>query len=183
MLNIKKGQLLISEPSLSDPIFFKSVVLITHHTASESVGLILNQATKTDLDQIIDDIPSNNFPIYIGGPVQKNAIHFIHTLGDMIPNTQEIIEGLYWGGDFDQVLRLMTEDKIAKNHIRFFAGYSGWGKDQLNHEIKKDGWITHEPNINLCMQNSTEKLWSDLIKTKSKKYAIWANIPKDPSLN
>ena len=77
----------------------------------------------------------------------------------------------------------MTEDKILNNHIRFFAGYSGWGKDQLKHEIKKDGWITHEPNINLCMQNSTEKLWSDLIKTKSKKYAIWANIPKDPSLN
>jgi len=182
-LNLKKGNILISDPSLTEQTFFKSVILITYHSTDESIGLILNQPTKIYLHEILNNVPTNHFPIYIGGPVAKNSIHFIHTLGDMIPNTQEIIEGLYWGGDFDQVLRLMTEDKIAKNHIRFFAGYSGWGKDQLNHEIKKDGWITHEPNINLCMQNSTEKLWSDLIKTKGKKYAIWANIPKDPSLN
>ena len=183
MLNVKKGRLLISEPSLSDPIFFKTVVLIMHHTTDESIGLVLNQGTKINLHEILNDIPLSDFPVYIGGPVEKNAIQFIHTLGKMIPNTQKITKGLYWGGDFDKVLEFMSENKISKKQIRFFAGYSGWGEDQLNNEIRENGWITHESNVNLCMEYSTERLWSDLIKTKNQKYAIWANMPKDPSLN
>ena len=98
-------------------------------------------------------------------------------------DTQEIAKGLYWGGNFDEILKLMARNKLSKNQIRFFAGYSGWGEDQLNNEIRENGWITHESNVNLCMEYSTEKLWSDLIKTKNQKYAIWANMPKDPSLN
>ena len=87
MLTIKKGRLLISEPSLSDPTFFKSVVLITHHSADESIGLVLNHGTKINLNEILNDIPLSDFPVYIGGPVEKNAVQFIHTLGDMISNT------------------------------------------------------------------------------------------------
>lgn len=183
MLNVKKGQLLISEPSLSDLTFFKSVILIMHHTAEESIGLVLNQGTKINLNEILDNVPLANFPVYIGGPVERNAIQFIHTLGDIIPNTQKITKELYWGGDFDKILELIAANKISKNEIRFFAGYSGWGKDQLNNEIRENGWIIHEANVNLCMKYSTDKLWSDLIKTKNQKYAIWANMPKDPSLN
>ena len=183
MLKAKKGRLLISEPSLDDSIFFKSVILLTHHNDEESIGLILNKPTKINLNKILNDIPLSDFPVSIGGPVEKNAIQFIHTLGYVIPNTQEIVKGLYWGGDFDKILELISENKISKNEIRFFAGYSGWGEDQLNNEIRENGWIIHKSNVNLCMKHSTEKLWSDLIKTKNQKYAIWANMPKDPSLN
>ena len=182
MLKIKKGQLLISEPSLSDLSFFKSVVLITHHTNDESIGLVLNHPTKINLSEILNDIPLSDFPVYIGGPVEKNSIQFIHTLGKLIPNAQEISNGLYWAGDFDKVLELISENKISKNQIRFFAGYSGWGEGQLNNEVRENGWLIHKFDHNICMKYSTETLWSDLIKTK-KKYAIWANMPKDPSLN
>lgn len=183
MLNVKKGRLLISEPSLSDPIFFKSVVLITHHTNDESIGFVLNHGTKIQLNQILNDIPLGDFPVYIGGPVEKNAIQFIHTLGDIIPNSQEIVKGLYWGGNFDKIVKLMTENKVSKDQIRFFVGYSGWGEDQLNNEVRENGWLTHKSNVNLCMEYSTEELWRDLIKTKNQKYAVWANMPKNPSLN
>lgn len=183
MLNIKKGRLLISEPSLIDPTFFKSIVLITHHSYDESIGLIINQRTEINLNEIITNITEDEFPVYIGGPVERNTIHFIHTLGANIPNTKKITEGLYWGGDFDTVITLMNKKEISKNEIRFFAGYSGWGEDQLNNEIREDGWIIHESDIDICMQYSSEKLWGDLIKTKKTKYAIWANMPKNPNLN
>ena len=183
MLNAKKGLLLISEPSLSDPTFFKSVILITHHTNNESIGLVLNQSTKININQIFDNMPLTDLPVYIGGPVEKNTIQYIHTLGNIIPNTQKISEGLYWGGDFKKILALISENKISKKEIRFFAGYSGWGEDQLNNEIRESSWITHKSNVNLCMQYSNETLWSNLIKTKKNKYAIWTNMPKDPSLN
>ena len=183
MINIKKGQLLISEPSLDERTFFKSVVLITHHTDNESIGLVLNQGTRIQLNEILNDIPLIDLPVYIGGPVARNTIQFIHTIGSIVSNTQKIAEGLYWGGDFDKIIELISSKKITKDQIRFFAGYSGWGEHQLNNEIKENNWIVHEANINICMQYSNDKLWSDLIKTKHKKYAIWTNMPKDPSLN
>ena len=183
MLNLKKGRLLISEPSLIEPAFFKSIILITHHSDDESIGVVLNQKTKINLKEIITNIAAENFPVYIGGPVERDTIHFIHTLGDIIPNTQKIMEGLYWGGDFNTIVTLINKKRISKDEVRFFAGYSGWGENQLNNEIRENGWIIHKSNPELCMQYSNEKLWSDLIKTKKSKYAIWTNMPRNPSLN
>ena len=104
-------------------------------------------------------------------------------IGNIIPNSKQIIDGIYFGGDFDTVIQLMHDKKITKNEIRFFVGYSGWNGEQLNTEIRDDAWIIQPAKNKLCMKYSTPKLWSDIIKTKKMKYAIWANMPKDPSLN
>jgi len=183
MLKAKKGRLLISEPSLNDSIFFKSVILLTHHNDAESIGLILNQPTKINLNEILNDIPLSDFPVYIGGPVAKQSLHFIHTLGKLIPDSKRITDKIYFGGDFDTVIQLMHDKHITKDEIRFFVGYSGWDREQLNNEIREDSWIVENVKDNLCMKYSTPKLWSDIIKTKKIKYAIWTNMPKDPSLN
>jgi len=183
MLKAKKGRLLISEPSLDDSIFFKSVILLTHHNDEESIGLILNQPTKINLNEILNDIPLSDFPVYIGGPVAKQSLHFIHTLGKLIPDSKKITDNIYFGGDFDTVIQLMHSKRITKNEIRFFVGYSGWDREQLNNEIREDSWIVERVEDKLCMKYSTSELWSKLIKTKKNKYAIWANMPKDPSLN
>lgn len=182
MLKAKKGRLLISEPFLNDSIFFKSVILLTHHDNVESIGLILNYPTKIYLNEILNNIPSSEFPVYIGGPVAKQSLHFIHTLGKQIPNSTKITDDIYFGGDSDAVLNLMEEKKITKNEIRFFIGYSGWGENQLANEIKENSWIVEDDKDKICMKYSTKKLWEDIIKIK-KDYAIWSNIPKDPNLN
>ncbi len=183
MLKAKKGRVLISDPSLKDPVFFKSVVLLTHHNNDETIGLVLNNPTKIKLNDILENVSSSDFLIYLGGPVEKNTIQFLHTLGDTIPESKQILEGLYWGGNFDVVLELINSNKISNNQIRFFAGYSGWGIEQLNNEIREDSWLVQRSTKEVCMQYSNAKLWSDIIKKQSGKYAIWANLPKDPSLN
>tara|TARA_B100001758_G_C18416790_1_gene620769 strand:+ start:735 stop:1286 length:552 start_codon:yes stop_codon:yes gene_type:complete len=183
MLIIKQGQLLISEPSLNDPAFFKSVVLLTHHNKEESIGLVLNNATKILLNEIFNNIPQGDFPVYIGGPVANDSIHFIHTLGQMIPGSIKITHDLYFGGEFKKIIELMSKNKISKREIRFFSGYSGWNTKQLEKEIKNNDWIIQKYNKKICMKYSSKELWSMLIRTKKSKYAIWANMPKDPSMN
>ena len=131
----------------------------------------------------LNDIPLSDLPIYIGGPVEKQSLHFIHTLGSIIPNSKQIIDGIYFGGDFDTIIQIMYDKKITKNEIRFFVGYSGWEAEQLNNEIRDDAWIVQTAKNELCMNYSTPKLWGDIIKTKKMEHAIWANMPKDPSLN
>ena len=183
MLKAKKGRILISEPSFNDSIFFKSVVLLTHHNDDESTGLILNQPTKINLNEILNNIPLSDFPVYIGGPVAKQSLQFIHTLGSLIPESKQITENIYFGGDFNTILKLMQDKKITKNEIRFFVGYSGWGEDQLNTEIREDSWLVENLKDDLCMKYSTPKLWNKIIRNQKSDYAIWVNIPKDPNLN
>ena len=67
--------------------------------------------------------------------------------------------------------------------MRVFAGYSGWEGNQLEYEVKENSWILKEKNLKLTMQYSNKDYWSEIIRKMDKKYAIWANFPKNPSLN
>lgn len=183
MQKIQNGSFLIAHPTMLDDTFFKSIILITHHNSEETIGLIINNPSKIKLYEIIDDLPKSDFPVYIGGPVAKNSIHYIHDLGDAIPNSIKIIEGLYFGGDFDTVKDLIWNKKINKNQIRFFAGYSGWEANQLQNELKEDSWLIKEKNKILSMKYTNLELWSKVLRKMEKKYAIWSNLPKNPSLN
>ena len=183
MLKAKKGRLLISEPTLFDETFFKSVILLTHYSKEESIGLILNKPTKINLNEILEEINSDQFTIYVGGPVGKNSIQFIHTLGEKISKSIEILEGLYWGGDFDQVTQLINAGEVTREEMKFFIGYTGWGEEQLDKEIREESWIVTKGSNEECIKHTTSQIWSELIKTQKNKYAIWTNLPKDPSLN
>ena len=184
MLKPKKGRLLISEPSMEDSNFFRSVILLAVHNEKETVGFVLNQPTKIKVHNLLDNFPKSNFPIYIGGPVERNSLHYIHTLGTKIEGAQKIVDGLYWGGDFEMVKKMVSNKDIDKKNIRFFAGYSGWEKEQLDLEIKKNAWIIVNSNKKSCMKLSSNKeLWSSFVKQMDNKYAIWSNLPVDPFLN
>ena len=105
MTYIKKGNLLISEPTISSDPFFKSIILIVEHTKNETIGLVLNEPTKLYLNKILEDFPIENMPIFNGGPVEKNLIQFIHNI-ENVPKSKEIVKGLYWGGDLDYIYNL-----------------------------------------------------------------------------
>ena len=183
MVNLKSGRILISEPLINDKRFFKSIILITYHSKIETLGLIVNQPTKLYLHEIIDGITESDFQLYIGGPVEQNSIQFIHTLGNVIKNSIRINKGLYWGGDFSIVKKMINKKEISNNEIKFFMGYSGWHKDQLENEIKEKSWILDDSSTKVCMQKSNSELWSKIAKEKGGQYAIWSNLPINPNLN
>lgn len=182
--NPNQGKLLISEPFLNDPYFGRAVVLLTEHNESGSLGFILNKPIELNLADVIDDFPEFNGKVYLGGPVKRNNLFFIHTLGKKIDDSVEIIPGLFWGGNFDMVKSLISCKVIQDNEIRFFAGYSGWAPQQLTQEIKDQSWFVGNPQVDLIMKDEPgNQLWSHLLKDMGKEYAIIANFPVDPSLN
>ena len=180
---LQKGNLLVSEPNMKDPNFKRSVILITEHNEKESIGFIINQPTKISINDLIDELPHHTAPVYIGGPVQKDTLHFIHSLGSIIDGAIHISENLYWGGNFQTLIRLVKNDEIKLTEIRFFIGYSGWRLGQLESEIKEHSWIVTSANNKLILSENNEKLWKDFIGGMDKKYAVWINMPDDPSLN
>ena len=137
----KKGDLLIAEPSiLADVSFNRSVILLAEHSIEGSVGFILNKHSDYELSDLIPEI-ENTFPVYKGGPVEENNLYFIHKVQDLIPNSIEISNGIYWAGDFNEVTKLIMSKKVSEEDIRFFLGYSGWDATQLDDELSGNSWI------------------------------------------
>src|SRR5690554_7641192 len=107
-----KGKLLISDPSiLVDSVFSRSVILLAEHNPKGSIGFILNKPLNITLQDIVPDALSN-FRIYNGGPVEQDNLYFIHTVPEMIPNSIEINDGVFWGGDFEVLFELLKKNLI-----------------------------------------------------------------------
>jgi putative transcriptional regulator len=182
-LEPKKGRVLISEPFLEDPYFKRTTVLIVEHNEEGTIGFILNKELEVSLNDAIKGFPTFEGSLCFGGPVCKDQLFYLHTLGDQIGGSLEIGNGLFWGGDFDTVKDLILDEKITSTQIRFFIGYSGWNPGQLADEIAHKSWIVCESKPELIMKKDSSELWSDLLRSLGKHYSIMANFPEDPSLN
>ena len=177
----QKGLALISEPLSDDDYFARSVVLLTEHNSEGSVGFVLNKETKYVLSDLVKDLDSD-FTVYKGGPVEPNTLHYIHSL-PTISNALEIKDGLFWGGDFEQIKDWLNLGLINENQIQFFMGYSGWVTNQLITEIDNKYWVVAEVENEEVFFNRNHSFWQDKLKTMGEKYKIWLNVPENPSLN
>lgn len=181
---LKKGYLLIAEPSIiGDLSFNRSVILLADHNQDGSVGFIMNKPLKYTINDLIPEINAN-FKIFNGGPVEQDNLYFIHNIPKLIPNSIEISNGIYWGGDFDSTKDLINSGKIKKENIRFFLGYTGWEEHQLENEMKANSWIiTKNSYENKIIGKSTLHFWKEQIMELGGEYLIWSNAPENPYLN
>ncbi|MDX1332809.1 MAG: YqgE/AlgH family protein [Robiginitalea sp.] len=183
-LKPKKGKLLIAEPSLTGDVSFnRSVVLLAEHNDEGSVGFILNKPLNYSMNDLVEEIEMP-FPVFNGGPVEQDNLYFIHKVPDLIPNSVEISDGIYWGGDFEITVTLVNSGKISQNDIRFFLGYSGWASLQLDQELDSKSWIVvankYESDI---IQQPATSFWRDKMMELGGQYLLWSNAPENPSLN
>lgn len=178
-----KGKVLITEPFLEDEYFERSVVLLCEHNNDGSFGFVLNNYTDVKLEDI-SDFPIFETNISIGGPVGKQQLYFIHTLGEVITGAIKIIPGLYIGGDFEKLKAQANLGLIKKDQVRFFIGYSGWTKGQLENELKENAWLVSKikdiPNL---MNSNNDKLWEEYMNYQGGKYKAFAQFPTNHKLN
>lgn len=178
-----KGTVLISEPLLADQYFKRSVVLLCDHNEEGSFGFVLNKYVDFDLSEVVEGLPDIKTKISIGGPVQTNNLYYIHTVGQAIEGSIEVLPGLFMGGDFDQMKILLSNGKLNADSIRFFIGYSGWAPEQLNDELEQNSWIVAKATSEVLMNTQQEHLWKNILNSMGGKYARLTNYPEDPSLN
>ena len=181
---LKKGHLLIAEPSIiGDLSFNRSVILLADHNAEGSVGFILNKPLKYTIKDLLPEIESD-FKIYNGGPVEQDNLYFIHNVPNLIPDSIEISDGIFWGGDFDLTKNLINTGILKKKNIRFFLGYTGWDSEQLETEMQASSWIlTNNVYENKILSKASAHFWKEKIVELGGEYLIWSNAPENPILN
>lgn len=182
-IRAKAGRLLISEPFMQDPYFKRSVVLLTEHNDNGSFGLILNKPIPMYLNEAIENAPVFDSRLALGGPVQKETLHYLHLMGDRIPNSTEVMDGVYWGGDFEVIKELIVTGELNPGNIRMFVGYSGWAEGQLNSEMESKSWIVARADKELLFSDKPEKLWSTILEGMGSPYDYLVKLPEDPRLN
>ena len=175
----KAGNILISEPLMNDFHFGRSVVLLIDHAETEgSLGIIINKTLNASVNQIVDEFPGFEAPVYLGGPVADNQLFFIHTLGELLPDSSPILDGLYWGGDKETLKTLINTGIANEDNMRFYLGYSGWDSGQLVSELVRNSWIISSITVKQFLETPPEKMWSTFVRKMGSPYEMWERFPK-----
>ena len=81
-----------------DPNFRRTAVLLCEHDTEGSLGLILNKLTGMNINDVLTDMPPFDAPVYYGGPVHTDSLHFIHDVGDLLEDSLPVADGVWWAG-------------------------------------------------------------------------------------
>ena len=153
------GILLIADPFLKDPNFKRTVVFLCEHQDEGSFGFVLNKNYDYTLNELVSGLDDLRLPVYLGGPVQMDTIHFLHQYPAQIPGGTEVAKGIFWGGDFETALQLIRNGEADSSKIRFFIGYSGWGEGQLDEEMTRPGWFAADGRQEILFETPTAERW------------------------
>lgn len=177
-----RGQLLIAGPTLLDPNFWRTVVLIVEHNDEGALGLVLNRPSETSVGDAVPqlaELVDLDESLYIGGPVQPSAVIVLAEFED--PGDAALLA-------FGDVGVLGTgsspEEAVAGVRAgRAFVGHAGWGPEQLDSELERGDWIVEAARLQDAFTDHALDLWSDVLTRKGGSYALVARMPPDPSVN
>ncbi|HVX42994.1 MAG TPA: YqgE/AlgH family protein [Mycobacteriales bacterium] len=180
----ESGMLLIASPILQDPNFARSVVFVIDHREDGTTGVILNRPSQV---RVLDVLPQwsalavGSRTLFVGGPVEKNAAL---CLARRAPGSQPAgwttVTGQIGLTDLDgDPARLGSE----LHELRIFAGYSGWGRDQLQREIGEGAWFVVPALPSDVFADPGVDLWREVLRRQTGSLALLSSYPDDPHLN
>jgi putative transcriptional regulator len=183
MEKIQAGTILIADPFLKDPNFLRTVIFLCEHKDEGSFGFVLNRQLQYAIGDLINDLNGCDFPVFYGGPVQQNTVHFLHSCPGLITGGEQITNDIFWGGEFDELVALLQKDKLSKTDVRLFLGYSGWGDGQLQSEFNEKTWLTTYSSKKLIFTADTNSIWKNALRQLGGEYEQLIHYPIDPQLN
>lgn len=177
-----QGSLLVAAPSLGDPNFARTVVLIAEHGPEGAMGLVLNRPLGVSVAEavpILRDFVPDEESVHAGGPVQPEAVMALGDFRDADRAAAIAFASVgFLPADADETL-----DPTSLLRARVFAGYAGWGPGQLEEEMDEEAWVAIPAHPDDCFADDPERLWRDAIRRHGGALAVFALEPDDPSLN
>ena len=145
--------LLVAKPTLVDPNFRETVVLVTQAADASTVGVILNRPLARKHDRTGETV-------YLGGPVMREVLVALFR-SERAPEESafHVLNGIYLTMHPHNIEALLTE---RGSEYRLYAGFSGWAPGQLQGELERDGWYVLAPSDELLFRSDTRGMWSEL---------------------
>lgn len=180
---IEPGSLLISMPSMLDPNFMHTVVLLVDHTPMGAFGLVVNRQFGANLGGLMSDRTNSSFPVHCGGPVEAQTLQFVHRLPQLISGGTRLGQDLYLGGSIEAMLRAVEEEGVRDN-LRVFLGSSGWGGGQLENELQTGSWRQAPPDASSVFKGGNgESIWRGVMRGLDAAGEQLSHLPPDVRWN
>jgi putative transcriptional regulator len=177
------GRVLVAPPTLRDPNFYRAVILLCEHGPGGSFGLTLNRPLDVQPREVVAGFYAYRDVLGLGGPVQRDTLHYLHRHGPAVPDSVDLGDGVRWGGSFEAVQALVRKGATNARELRFFVGYAGWSPEQLEAEVEADGWIVAPASADLVFTDAPDALWRRVMLRLGGEFALLANFPDDPRVN
>jgi len=163
--SVKNGVLLVASPTLGDPNFRESVVLIVEHGEEGTLGVILNRPSGVLLSEVLPDITAlkgTTYRVFAGGPVQRDQLLLLFRLKEPSPGVRSVFDGVYVGGTPAMLEQVIRQPKPTET-FRAFAGSAGWAPGQLAYEMHQGAWATLPPDSAGIFDRDLSTFWQDCI--------------------
>ncbi len=170
-VELGKGLFLVAEPTLRDPNFRETVILITHHDATGSMGVIINRPTTTPLSDLLPDVAElqgRPETLSFGGPVERNILVLLVRMRSRPEHGYRVFDNVYLTQSTDVLGDALGGDGTAA--VRLFAGYAGWAPGQLAGEIAAGGWRVVPADAGVVFDRDAEVIWKEMIRRTSEQY-------------
>lgn len=181
---VRPGRLLVAAPSLRDPNFARSVVLVLDHSEDGTVGIVLNRPTGNRVGDAMpewDQLVTEPGLVHLGGPVSTDAV-----IGLAVLREDAQGEGMTSVHDRIGVLDLSCPPARfdgAVEGVRLLAGYAGWAPGQLDAELGEGAWYVVDCAISDALDDDPDTLWSRVLRRQDGPLRLVSTFPDDPSLN
>ena len=174
---IQSGSVLLSEPFMADSNFKRAAILLCEHSEDGSLGFILNKELDMRIGELLPDLSDFEVPVFFGGPVQTDSVHYLHNVGELLDDSISVSPGVYWGGNYGKLKFLIANKLIPVDSIRFFVGYSGWSPGQLLEEMDTGSWVpTHMDANYLFGSTRNGALWRKIMANKGGSFGVIAQM-------
>jgi putative transcriptional regulator len=178
------GRLLVATPVLEDPTFERAVVLVLDHDEDGALGVVLNRASGVPVREALSDwvdLAAAPPVVFGGGPVEPTAVVALgRCAAGVAPDGWSPILDRIRLVDLDADPVLATTDL---EHVRVFAGYSGWAPGQLETEIDLGAWFTVDAEPVDVFTADPDGLWQRVLRRQPDELALFATYPSDPTTN
>ncbi len=163
------GNLLIAMPNLADPNFFRSVVLLCAHSASDGAfGLIINRLQGLDFEEVLEQLEQKTNraqlpPILNGGPVEQEHGFVLFEKGNEAEDETALYvdDTLTVSGNTETLRALLGGSMSGRFHL--ILGYSGWFPGQLEIEIEENSWLIAPLDHRLLFDTKIENRWEQAL--------------------
>jgi putative transcriptional regulator len=140
MRNLKAGISIKSTALLNGSFFEETSILIVEHDEAGTTGFVTNKPFGKSLNDLIEFNHAKPFPLMDGGPVDRAHLFVLHKRPDLIEGGKQLTNGLYLGGNMEQVIEAINNGSATQEEIQLFIGYCGWDVGELEAEMEEGSW-------------------------------------------
>ena len=140
MRDLKAGIYIKSTAVLNGSFFEHTTILIVEHNEEGTIGFVTNKLFGKSLHELIEFNHSKPFPLMDGGPVDRDHLFVLHKRPDLIEEGKQLPNGLYFGGNMEQVIETINSRGANQQEIQLFIGYCGWDLGELETEVEEGSW-------------------------------------------